>query len=148
MYVATTLSLIKQLPSPLSSNYPLPYQATALSLINQSKSPKTHNNESFKVGCALAMELVKPQQQNRHENSNGLAKYTQRAITELLGIQIIITSCEPAIQKHCRKCLEYCVGDGQSIKKNSLLKFIHRCLSCGEALYNKRYAQDVARYKY
>ena len=100
--------------------------ASTLHLLNQNKCPKTHSNESFKIGWKLAMSLIFPQLHHRHNNSNGLQRYTQKAIADLLGIQIV----RPPTEAGTRKRLEEVVGEGQKRKKDAIGKTV----SCGEAL--------------
>ena len=52
------------------------------------------------------MSLTQPQLHNPHIFSNGLQKYTQRAITELLGFKIERTPRNPGKRKCYRTYLE------------------------------------------
>ena len=73
--------------------------ASTLSRINNQNKP-TQRSKSFEFGWEIAMSLIRPQLQHRHTHSNGLQKYTQRAIRDLLG-KVERRPSRPGKKKHC-----------------------------------------------
>ena len=79
------------------------------------------------------MSLIHPQLQYRRMHSNGLQKYTQRAIRDLLGIKVERPPSGPGNKKRCRTCLDEVEGPNYKEKKASLGKTVHRCIQCGQS---------------
>ena len=80
------------------------------------------------------MSLIRPQLQHWRTHSNGLQKYTQRAIRDLLGIKVERPSSSPGKKKRCRTCLDEVEGPDHEKKKASLGKTVHRGIQCGQSL--------------
>ena len=80
------------------------------------------------------MSLIRPQLQHRRTHSNGLQKYTQRAISDLLGMKVERPSSSPGKKKCCRTCLDEAEGPDHERKKASLGKTVHRGIQCGQSL--------------
>ena len=79
------------------------------------------------------MSLIQLHLHNPLIFSNGLQKYTQHAIAELLGFQIERPPRNPGNRKCCRTSLEQIEGVDERKKKDYLDKTVHKCVKCGEA---------------
>ena len=83
--------------------------------------------------------LDSPQLHNPHIFSNGLQKYTQHAIAELLGFKIERTPRNPGKRKCYRTYLEKIKAVDQKKKKDCLGKSVHKYVKCGEAFYTNHF---------
>ena len=63
-------------------------------------------SKSFEFVWEIAMSLIRPQLQHKHTHSNGLEKYTQRAIRDLFGIKVERPPSSSGNKKRCRTCLD------------------------------------------
>ena len=106
--------------------------ASTLSRMNNQYKP-TQRSKSFEFGWEIAMSLIRPQLQYRHTHSNGLQKYTQQAIRNLLGIKVERPPYSLGKKKRCRICLDEVEGPDHKKKKASLGKTVHRCIQCGQS---------------
>ena len=108
--------------------------APAVSRMDNQNKPR-QRSKSFDFGWEVAMSLIRPQLQHRHTHSNGLQKYTQRAIRDLLGIKVERPpSSRPGKKKRCRTCLDEVECPDHKKKKTSLGKTVHRYIQCGQSL--------------
>ena len=108
--------------------------ASTLSRMNNQNKPMQWS-KSLEFGWEIAMSLIRLQLQHRHMHSNGLQKYTQRGIRDLLGIQVEQPpSSNPGKKKRCRTCFNKVEGSDHKKKKASLGKTVHRSIQCGQSL--------------
>ena len=82
--------------------------ASTLSRMNNQNKPM-QRSKSFEFDWEIAVSLIHPQLQHRHPHSNGLQKYTQRAIRDLLG-KVERRPSRPGKKKHCWACLDKVEG--------------------------------------
>ena len=107
--------------------------ASTLSRMSYQNKP-TQRSKPFEFGWEIAMSLIRPQLQHRHTHSNGLQKYTQRAIRDLLRIKVEQPPSSPGKKKRCRTCLDEVEDPDHKKNKASLGKTVHRCIQCGQSL--------------
>ena len=107
--------------------------APAVSRMDNQNKPR-QRSKSFDFGWEVAMSLIRPQLQHRHTHSNGLQKYIQQAIRDLLGIQVERPPSSPGKKKHCGTSLDGVEDPDHKNKKESVGKTVHRCIQCGQSL--------------
>ena len=93
--------------------------ASTLSRMNNQQKP-IQRSKSFEFDWEIAVSLIRSRLQHRHTHSNGLQKYTQRAIRDILGIKVELPPSSPGKKKHFRACLDKVEAPDHKKKKASL----------------------------